>query len=82
MTGNGRDKETMIPILLITFSIFAIAMLIMSVGVIFSGRCLRGSCGGPEVLDAAGQPISCAACPRRKKSDAERSEESLPVLQS
>ena len=73
----------MIAILLITFAIFAVAMLIMSVGVIFSGRCLRGSCGGPEVLDAGGEPISCAACPKRKQREAAaRSEGSLPVMQS
>ena len=78
----------MIPILLITLAVFAFVMLIMSVGVIFSGKCLRGSCGGPEVLDPNGDPISCSACPKRKKreaarADAARSAEStLPVLQS
>lgn len=55
----------MIGILLITLAVFLVAMLIMSVGMIFSGRCLRGSCGGPEVLDGDGEPLSCAACPRR-----------------
>lgn len=59
----------MITTLLITFSLFAVVMAIMSVGVIFSGRCLRGSCGGPEVLDGNGEPISCAACPRRKQRE-------------
>lgn len=73
----------MIATLIITFSIFAIAMLVMSVGVIFSGRCLRGSCGGPEVLDSRGEPVSCAACPRRKRrEEAARREEKLPVLQN
>lgn len=71
-------------ILLFTLAAFAIAMLIMSVGVIFSGRCLRGSCGGPEVLDPHGDPISCAACPRRKEREerAARVGGSLPVLES
>lgn len=72
----------MIATLLITFSIFAIAMAVMSVGVIFSGRCLRGSCGGPEVLDGEGEPISCAACPRRKEREAARAEGALPILRS
>jgi hypothetical protein len=63
----------MITTLLVTFSIFAIVMAVMAVGVIFSGRCLRGSCGGPEVLDGDGEPISCAACPRRKQREAARS---------
>ncbi len=57
----------MIEILLLTLAVFLIAMLIMSVGVVFSGRCLRGSCGGPEVLGADGEPLTCATCPRRKE---------------
>ena len=42
-----------------------LAMLIMAVGVMFSNRCLRGSCGGPEVLAADGEPLSCDTCPLR-----------------
>ena len=69
----------MIAILLFTLTVFAAAMLIMSVGVIFSGRCLRGSCGGPDVLGPDGEPLSCATCPRRKERD--EADGSLPVLQ-
>ena len=54
---------------LLTLAIFAIAMTVMSVGVIFSGRCLRGSCGGAEVLGPDGNPLSCATCPKRKKRE-------------
>ena len=72
----------MIAILLFTLSVFGVVMLIMSVGVLFSGKCLRGSCGGPEVLDPHGEAISCAACPRRKeREEAARAEGTLPVLQ-
>lgn len=53
--------------LLLTLAVFALAMLIMAVGVIFRRPCLRGSCGGPEVLDARGEPLTCATCPNRKK---------------
>lgn len=57
---------------LITIGIFAVLMLMMAVGVIFSGRCLRGSCGGSEdVIGPDGEPIRCATCPKRKE-DAER----------
>ena len=42
-------------------------VLMMAVGVVFSGRCLRGSCGGPEVFGPDGESLSCAACPRRKE---------------
>jgi hypothetical protein len=52
---------------LLTLLVFLLAMLIMSVGVIFKRPCLRGSCGGPEVLDASGEPLSCATCPNRDK---------------
>lgn len=54
-------------ILLITLAVFALAMLVMSVGVVFSGRCLRGSCGGPDVLGPDGEPLSCATCPHREE---------------
>ncbi len=33
---------------LVTFLFFAVIMLLMSLGVIFSGRMLKGSCGGKE----------------------------------
>ena len=71
----------MIPVLLLTLGVFALAMLIMAVGVIFSGRCLRGSCGGPEVLGPDGEPLTCATCPRRKQNEEAPPERSLRVLQ-
>ncbi len=71
----------MIPILLLTLGVFALAMLIMAVGVIFSGRCLRGSCGGPEVLGPDGESLSCATCPKRKEREEAAPEGSLRVLQ-
>lgn len=52
---------------LLTLLVFLLAMLIMSVGVIFKRPCLRGSCGGPEVLGANGESLSCATCPNRDK---------------
>ena len=54
-------------VLLLTLLGFILAMLIMSVGVIFKRPCLRGSCGGPEVLGANGESLSCATCPNRDK---------------
>ncbi len=72
--------------LLLTLAVFALAMLIMSVGVIFSGRCLRGSCGGPNIFGPDGESLSCAACPKRKeREEASRAEvrsEGLPVLEA
>lgn len=54
-------------ILFLTLGLFALVMLVMSVGVIVSGRCLRGSCGGGAVLDGDGEPITCATCPNRQR---------------
>jgi uncharacterized protein len=43
----------------------ALVMLAMSVGVILNGKCLRGSCGGPNMVDADGNSLLCATCPNR-----------------
>ncbi len=45
------------------------AMAVMAVGLIFKNRCLRGSCGGSEVFDADGEPLTCSACPKRKERE-------------
>ena len=34
--------------LLLTFALFTIAVLLMTAGVLISGRSLKGSCGGPS----------------------------------
>jgi hypothetical protein len=39
----------------------------MAIGVLFRRPCLRGSCGGPEVLGPGGEKISCATCPNRQR---------------
>ncbi len=67
-------------LLLLTLAAFAVAMLIMAVGVIMSRPCLRGSCGGPEVLSPDGESLTCATCPNRKKRGGQRAEGSLPVV--
>ncbi len=55
-------------VVLITVGIFAIAMLIMAVGVLIKGRqCMRGTCGGPRVAAADGK-IVCATCGREEQS--------------
>ncbi len=59
----------MIEILVLTFVFFAISMLIMAVGLIFKRPCLRGSCGGREVLDGNGESLSCITCPNKKHHD-------------
>ncbi len=66
-------------IVLLTVAVFAIAMLVMAIGVIMRRPCLRGSCGGPEVMTAGGESLSCATCPNRKKRK-ETARASLPVV--
>lgn len=59
---------TSLTTVLLGLAAFGIAMLIMAVGVIFKRPCLRGSCGGPEVLTSSGESLSCSTCPNRKKN--------------
>ncbi len=65
--------------LLLTLAVFALAMLVMAIGVIARRPCLRGSCGGPDVLAPDGEPLTCATCPNRKKRKDAR-QGTLPVL--
>ena len=52
--------------LVLATAIFAAAMLGMGLGVVLSNRSLRGSCGGPDVVTADGDALSCGACPRNE----------------
>ncbi len=54
---------------LVTFAAFCFIVLIMAVGVIFKGRCLRGSCGGQAIVDANGDLLNCDTCPVRKEHE-------------
>ena len=68
-------------VLFLTLTVFLLVVLGMAVGVIFRRPCLRGSCGGPEVVGAGGEPLSCSTCPNRKKNrQAASGGEGLPVL--
>ncbi|MYN66946.1 MAG: hypothetical protein F4X11_18245 [Acidobacteria bacterium] len=51
---------------LLTTGVIAGVMLVMAVGLLFKYPCLRGSCGGPDVVDAEGRSLRCDACPRRR----------------
>ncbi len=57
-------------LVLLVVAIIGIVMLAMAVGVIVSGRCLRGSCGGPDVVGPNGESLMCATCPKRQESSA------------
>ena len=63
-------------IVLITIAVFAFVILIMSIGVIFSGRCIRGSCGGEEIVGPDGELLNCDTCPVRKEREARKRDQS------
>ena len=63
-------------IVLATIVVFAFVVLIMSIGVVFSGRCIRGSCGGEEIIGPDGELLNCDACPVRKEREARRHDQS------
>lgn len=54
-------------LLLATLAVFLLAVLAMAVGVLLSGRCLRGSCGGSAGADPGGKRLSCLGCPNRTR---------------
>ena len=64
--------------LLLTLAVFAVVMLMLAVGVIMRRPCLRGSCGGPDVLGSDGEPLTCSTCPNRQRR--ESSQRQLPVV--
>jgi len=55
----------------LTITVFGIVVLIMSVGAIFQGKCIKGSCGGEEIWDADGELLNCDTCPVRRRGECE-----------
>ncbi len=53
--------------LLATIGILALAMLGLGLGLLLSGRPLRGSCGGLADARCQGRSLSCLACPNRRR---------------
>lgn len=49
-----------------TVTLVLLAMLAMAVGVLLTGRRLRGSCGGEGAVGPDGRPLDCGACPNRR----------------
>lgn len=56
----------MFAVLAFTVAAIAIIMLAMAVGVVMKRPCLRGSCGGPAILNPDDEPVSCETCPNRR----------------
>jgi hypothetical protein len=68
------DLSVLTPVFLITLAAFGLAVAGMAVGVIFSGRCLHGSCGGPALRTRDGLSLRCMVCPNRRRRDAQSDE--------
>lgn len=48
--------------IVLTMSFFGLAMAGMAVGVIFSDRRLKGSCGGVQHVGPDGEALNCGGC--------------------
>ena len=60
----------LIVVLVLTATLFLVAIAAMAIGVIMRRPCLRGSCGGPSIHAQGGTKISCATCPNRRRNAA------------
>ena len=70
-------------VVLLAIGFVGVAMAIMAIGLLSKNRCLRGSCGGPDVLDAQGESLRCGACPRRDEQAASPGDQTtLPPVTS
>lgn len=56
---------------LFALGIFVLAFVGMAVGVIFSNRCIKGSCGGIANLEGVDGCSQCGACSVPKKGEQE-----------
>jgi hypothetical protein len=54
-------------VLIATLAIFALALLGMALGLLLSGRPLRGTCGGSAEEACEGRSLSCMVCPNRRR---------------
>ena len=62
---------------LVGLTILAIGILMaaMAIGVIFSRKSLRGSCGGADVVDCDGESLACGACPNKAERQARKAKQ-------
>ncbi len=60
------DFASFWPVFVAVTALLLIGVAAMAIGAIFTGRCLRGSCGGPALHGPDGENLSCATCPNRR----------------
>lgn len=56
--------------ILVVAGFFGVIIAIMAIGVIFRGKCIRGSCGGEAVIGKNGELLNCDTCPVRRDKEA------------
>ena len=60
------DFSTLAVVFVVVLIAIGAGVAAMALGQSLSGRCMRGSCGGPEVVGPDGESLSCRDCPKRK----------------
>ena len=65
----------MLGLLGITILVIGALMAAMAVGVIFKNKSLRGSCGGPDVVDCDGESLACGTCPNKAEHQARKAKQ-------
>lgn len=56
-------------LMLITTVVFSIVVLMMAIGAMVSGKCIKGSCGGEEIYGNDGELLNCETCPVRQRGE-------------
>lgn len=62
---SAMDLSTLAAVFGIALVFIALAVGAMALSSRMTGRCLRGSCGGPAAHGPDGEKISCVGCPNR-----------------
>ena len=62
----------MLGLLTLTILVIGALMAAMAIGVIVKNKSLRGSCGGPDVVDCDGESLACGACPNKAEHQARK----------
>ena len=65
----------MLGVLTLTIIAIGILMAAMAIGVIMSRKSLRGSCGGPDVVDCDGESLACGSCPNKAEHQARKAKQ-------
>jgi len=68
MTGPAMSLVTIGVVFAIVLALVGGAVAAMAIGQSLTGRCLRGSCGGPGVVGPDGERLSCRDCPNRTRT--------------